>query len=212
MPQDELDENAHVSCVSGTFVRTAAVIGLPLARLRAAIPEEILGGPPAHHVTGRRVLSAVWLKDKDNHAEVQIALSFAYIVITDLSALPAVLFLTSQFADNSYRLEQVSAAYAASWGRRHSSVIAEQSVKAKAAGQFEVLGQLSIKGVSKEVSVPVSLSQTNSPQGLLSLAKGEFQIKRVDFKIGDGEWGDTSIVANEVVVKFSLALLGVPPL
>ena len=60
-----------MACVSGTLVRTAAVIGLPLARLRAAIPEEILGGPPAHHVTGRRVLSAVYLKDVGNRKEVR---------------------------------------------------------------------------------------------------------------------------------------------
>ena len=48
-------------CVSGTLVRATAVIGLPLARLRAAIPEEILGGRMSH-VVGRRVMSAAWLK------------------------------------------------------------------------------------------------------------------------------------------------------
>jgi polyisoprenoid-binding protein YceI len=86
------------------------------------------------------------------------------------------------------------------------------AVRAKGPGQFEVSGQLTIKGVSKPVTVPVMLTQSSTAQGLLTLAKGEFQIRRTDFRIGDGEWGDTSIVANEVVVKFSLALLGVPPL
>jgi polyisoprenoid-binding protein YceI len=86
------------------------------------------------------------------------------------------------------------------------------AVKGKGAGQFEVTGQLTIKGVSKPVTVPVVLTQSSTAQGLLTTAKGEFQIMRTDFKIGDGEWGDTSIVANEVTVKFSLALLGVPPL
>ena len=29
-------------------------------------------------------------------------------------------------------------------------------------------------------------------------------------RIGDGEWNDTSLVANEVQVKFKLKLAGVP--
>jgi polyisoprenoid-binding protein YceI len=86
------------------------------------------------------------------------------------------------------------------------------AVRAVAPGRFEVQGQLSIKGVSKALSVPVRLTQAASPQGLLTQAQGEFVIRRMDFKIGDGEWGDPSIVANEVTVKFRLALTGVPPL
>jgi polyisoprenoid-binding protein YceI len=41
---------------------------------------------------------------------------------------------------------------------------------------------------------------------------GSFTLKRLDFKIGDGEWNDVSLVANEVVVNIKLALTGVPPL
>jgi len=37
-------------------------------------------------------------------------------------------------------------------------------------------------------------------------------IKRLDFKIGDGEWKDTSMVANDVQIKFKLTLTGVGPL
>jgi hypothetical protein len=31
----------------------------------------------------------------------------------------------------------------------------------------------------------------------------------VDFKIGEGDWSDVSLLANNVVVKFKLALTGV---
>jgi len=86
------------------------------------------------------------------------------------------------------------------------------AIRAVAPGRFEVQGQLTIKGVSKPLNVPVNLTQSAAPQGLLTMARGEFVIKRMDFKIGDGEWGDPSIVANEVTVKFNLALLGVAPL
>ena len=82
------------------------------------------------------------------------------------------------------------------------------SVKPLGGGKFEVTGQLSIKGQPKPVTVPVTLTQA----GGTTTATGAFQIKRLDFKIGEGEWADTSMVANEVQVKFKLALTGIAPL
>ncbi len=38
---------------------------------------------------------------------------------------------------------------------------------------------------------------------------GEQAIKRLAFKIGENEWADTSMVADDVQVKFKLALTGV---
>ncbi len=82
------------------------------------------------------------------------------------------------------------------------------AVKALGGGRFEVRGTLSIKGASQDVVVPVHVSQA----GAASTASGSFVIKRLDFKIGDGEWADTSMVANDVTVKFKLALSGMAPL
>jgi len=62
-----------------------------------------------------------------------------------------------------------------------------------------------IKGTSVNVSVPVVLTQS----GATTTATGVLPIKRLAFKIGDGEWADTSMVADEVQVKFKLALTGV---
>lgn len=81
-------------------------------------------------------------------------------------------------------------------------------VKAAGPGKFEVSGKLSIKGASRDVLVPVALTQA----GPTTTATGSFTIKRLDFKIGDGDWKDTSMVANDVVVKLKLALTGVPAL
>jgi polyisoprenoid-binding protein YceI len=53
--------------------------------------------------------------------------------------------------------------------------------------------------------VPVTLSQA----GAVTTATGTFTIKRLTFKIGEGEWADTSMVADDVQVKFKLALSGV---
>ena len=82
------------------------------------------------------------------------------------------------------------------------------AIKAVGAGRFEVAGKLSIKGSSRDVVVPVALTQA----GGSTTATGAFAIKRLEFKIGEGDWADTSMVANDVQVKFKLNLSGVPAL
>lgn len=82
------------------------------------------------------------------------------------------------------------------------------TVKALGGGKFEVAGKLAIKGTSRDVVVPVALAQA----GGNTTATGTFTIKRLDFKIGDGDWKDTSMVANDVQVKFKLQLTGVAAL
>ena len=79
------------------------------------------------------------------------------------------------------------------------------SVKRLAKDRFEVAGKLTIKGNSHDVLVPVTLAQS----GATTTASGSFTIKRLVFKIGEAEWSDTSMVADDVQVKFRLALTGV---
>jgi len=85
---------------------------------------------------------------------------------------------------------------------------ASSAIKALGGGKFEVRGKLAIKGATQDVVVPVTVTQA----GANSTATGSFVIKRLDFKIGEGEWADTSMVANDVTVKFKLALTGMAPL
>ncbi len=82
------------------------------------------------------------------------------------------------------------------------------AIKALGGGRFEVAGKLSIKGTAQNVVVPVSVVQA----GASSTATGTFTIQRLAFKVGEGEWADTQIVANDVAVRFKLALTGLPPL
>lgn len=89
-----------------------------------------------------------------------------------------------------------------------TATFASSAIKPLGGGRFEVAGTLSIKGSSQPVVVPVTLTQA----GATSTATGSFTIKRLDFKIGEGEWTDTSMVANDVTVKFKLALSGMAPL
>ncbi len=82
------------------------------------------------------------------------------------------------------------------------------ALKAVGAGRYEVAGRLTLKGSTRDIVVPVALAQA----GGVTTATGSFTLKRLDFRIGDGEWADTSMVANDVQVKFRLAVTGVAPL
>ena len=82
------------------------------------------------------------------------------------------------------------------------------AIKGLGGGRFEVAGTLTIKGQAKPVVVPVTLVQS----GANTTATGTLAIKRLDFKIGEGEWTDTSVVANDVQVRFKLQLQGLGPL
>ena len=78
------------------------------------------------------------------------------------------------------------------------------SVKSLGGGKYQVSGKLTIKGNSKDVEIPVALTQANG----VTSASGQYAIKRLVFKIGEGEWADTSMVADDVQVKFKLAVSG----
>jgi len=82
------------------------------------------------------------------------------------------------------------------------------SIKAAGPGRFEVAGKLSIKGAQHDVVVPVQLTQA----GATSTATGTFAIKRLSFKVGEGEWTDTSMLADDVQIRFKLVLAGLAPL
>jgi polyisoprenoid-binding protein YceI len=88
------------------------------------------------------------------------------------------------------------------------ATFASSAIKAAGPGRFDVTGKLTIKGAVRDVVVPVQVSQS----GATSTATGAFTIKRLEFKVGDGEWADTSMLANDVQVRFKLQLSGLPPL
>lgn len=82
------------------------------------------------------------------------------------------------------------------------------AIKATGPGKFEVAGKLTIKGSTRDVTVPVQLAQA----GATSTASGSFAIKRLAFKVGEGEWTDTSMLADDVQIRFKLQLAGLGPL
>jgi polyisoprenoid-binding protein YceI len=74
-----------------------------------------------------------------------------------------------------------------------------QSLKATAPGQYEAVGQLTLKGQTRELRTPLKL---NAPASLV----GSLVLKRADFGIGEGMWAKFDVVANEITVNFNLNL------
>ncbi|MES2105830.1 MAG: YceI family protein, partial [Pseudomonadota bacterium] len=71
-------------------------------------------------------------------------------------------------------------------------------MKAGANGKLDVTGKLTIKGKTVDASFPLTVKKEGSTQ----VFEGSLPIKRLAFNIGEGEWKDTSMVADEVVIKF----------
>lgn len=76
------------------------------------------------------------------------------------------------------------------------------STRSLGGGRYEASGKLSIKGKMQEVRAPFTLRQEKDGLSL----DGSFLLKRLDYGIGSGVWSDTSVVADEVQVRFHFVL------
>jgi polyisoprenoid-binding protein YceI len=72
------------------------------------------------------------------------------------------------------------------------------NMKSGANGKLEVTGNLTIKGKTISTSFPLSVKKEGNNQ----MFDGSLPIKRLAFNIGEGEWKDTGMVADEVLIKF----------
>jgi len=80
---------------------------------------------------------------------------------------------------------------------------ASTSMKSLGGDKYEIVGPLTIKGVTKNVVVPIAVKKDASGN---QVAEGTFIVKRLDYGIGLGLWSDTQTVADDVVVKIRMVL------
>jgi len=80
---------------------------------------------------------------------------------------------------------------------------ASTSMKNVGVDKFEIVGPLTMKGVTKNIVVPIVLKKDIAGT---RVAEGTFIVKRLDYGIGLGLWADTETVANDVVVKIRMVL------
>lgn len=74
------------------------------------------------------------------------------------------------------------------------------TIKPMASNKLQAQGKLTIKGKTLDVTVPIEVKQNGSTQTF----SGTLPIKRLYFNIGEGEWKDTEMLADEVIVKFNI--------
>lgn len=85
-------------------------------------------------------------------------------------------------------------------GQHPVATFVSTGITAPGPGRLEVAGQLTIKGHTLAVIVPVQHSRDGQRQVL----EGSLPIRRLLFDIGSGAWADTAVVADEVEIRFRL--------
>lgn len=65
--------------------------------------------------------------------------------------------------------------------------------------RYLVTGRLTLRGLTRQVNVPVLLKADNA----VGVFDGELILKRSDFRIGEGEWAD-SVVSNDINIRLRI--------
>jgi polyisoprenoid-binding protein YceI len=72
----------------------------------------------------------------------------------------------------------------------------------KTPGGIFAVGKLTLRGVTKDLRVPLAIRST--PQGLE--LSGETTLKRLDYGVGQGDWASTEWVGDDVKLTYKVAL------
>jgi polyisoprenoid-binding protein YceI len=73
-------------------------------------------------------------------------------------------------------------------------------------GGLDAVGKLTLRGVTKDLRLPLKISRTATGLEL----SGEAAIKRLDFGVGQGDWQSTESVGDEVKLQYKVALVKAP--
>ncbi len=72
---------------------------------------------------------------------------------------------------------------------------------------YEAQGSLTMRDVTRDVVLPFDLTIEDHPDDaalLRARAVGELTIKRLNYGVGQGQWKDTSVVPDEVVIRIEI--------
>ncbi|MCO8311752.1 YceI family protein [Pseudomonas mandelii] len=65
--------------------------------------------------------------------------------------------------------------------------------------RYLITGNLTLRGMTRELQVKVQLK----PEHAIGIFDGDIVVKRSDFNIGEGEWGD-KVVSNDISIRFRI--------
>jgi polyisoprenoid-binding protein YceI len=74
------------------------------------------------------------------------------------------------------------------------------AIRSLGGDRYEVRGPLTLKGKTMDVAAPFTVKASGADR----IFEGAFPIRRLQYNVGDGVWRDTSVVADEVQIKFRL--------
>lgn len=80
-------------------------------------------------------------------------------------------------------------------------------IVAEADGKYRADGKLTIRDASRDLALPFTLAIADDPAQpgrLRAVARGRFEIKRLDFGVGQGDWKATDAVPNDVAVTLEV--------
>jgi len=77
------------------------------------------------------------------------------------------------------------------------------SIREVGSNRYAVAGKLSIKGIARDYTIPVAIKTDAAGN---RVAEGAFAVKRLEHKVGEGEWADPATVADDVLVRFRMVL------
>ncbi len=81
------------------------------------------------------------------------------------------------------------------------------SLAKRANGGLEAVGKLTLRGVTRDLRIPITLESTADGYELT----GETAIKRLDYGVGQGEWQSTEWVGNDVKLAYRVPLVAAGP-
>ena len=77
------------------------------------------------------------------------------------------------------------------------------ALRALGGDRYEVTGKLAMKGVTRDIVVPVEIRKDAAGN---TVAEARFAVKRLPYRIGDGPWSDPSVVADDIAVRARVVL------
>jgi polyisoprenoid-binding protein YceI len=89
------------------------------------------------------------------------------------------------------------------------AIFVSSSVRSLGGGRYEARGPLTIKGRTHDITVPYTVKTDAAGN---SVIEGAFNIRRLQYSIGEGVWKHTDVVADNVQIRFSLHASSKPPL
>ncbi len=76
----------------------------------------------------------------------------------------------------------------------------------KTAAGYQATGTLTLRGVTRNVTVPFTWRTATARGRSLGYLAGQLTLQRLDFGVGQGQWHYTEWVGNDVTVDYSLVL------